>query len=122
MQSIMHSDLSPMGSSVLSNEEIALMDVEDEKLIKELRNAVESSVEAKKFLNTRLGKDLIQYIIQSKSRSLIGLADRGNTEDQRAEYQLDYDVINGVAQFFGNIIQGGQAAEQQLTAKESNDA
>jgi len=107
-----------LGSQVLSNEDKEQFEFQNELLLKDLTLAVEESDDAKKWLSTPLGLALQKFIVISKQTAALNIAQSRGDDAKRAELQKDFDVIVGVAQFFGELLVAGEAALQHLRVKQ----
>ena len=105
------------GSQVLSEEDRQYQDKRNEDYAKVLIAAMDSGKCAKEWLNTALGRKLRKFIIDNKQRAAITVAS-SEIPAEVASAQKDFDVIQGVEQFFAEMIQTGNLALQNLEVKE----
>jgi len=101
-----------MGSDELSEEESSAYDQIEEDAVKALEEAANLASEARVFLNSNLGRALRKYIVVNRHAALENIAVK--TADELVAAKQDLEVINVVAQFFGNIIVGGDEAIANL--------
>ncbi len=116
-ESTLNTNMSPLGSSVLNEEDLAQLERSNEMYVSELMKSVQTSQEAKVWLNTQLGKDLRKFIIDTK-QSTSSRVMHPRDEDERVSAKYEYDVICGVEQFFGNMLVAGKVAGEMLQQKE----
>lgn len=106
--------MSMIGSDELSEDQLKDQDVYAEQVTKVLESAAQASDDARKWLNTPLGK-AVRLAIQNNKGVAMQAAATAKTEDGRIEAQKDFAVWCNVESIFGAIISEGVEALKQLT-------
>lgn len=106
-----------LGSQVMTQEDREALEKQNESLLKELMIAAEESEEARKFLDSQLGRALRSFIVVSKQKYAMGIANSRDDDEQRRKLQYDYDVVCGIEQFFGQLLIAGESAAEHLQMK-----